>query len=190
MAGAGRDAEGLTRAELEALVAELRAENAALRVEIEDLKRRVSQDSSNSSRPPSSDPPLSRAERRRRAREKAKELSRRKPGGQPGHEGKHRPMVAAERLDRRTEHLPEHCDCGHSFDGSEQRVGDPLHHQRWELPPIRPLIFQYELIRLRCPCCAKPTLADLPKGVTWERLSPVLKRTSPRWRASTGSRAA
>ncbi len=175
MAVASRDAERLTRAGLEALVAELRAENAVLREEIEELKRRVSQDSTNSSRPPSSDPPKSRAERRREAREKLKKLSQREPGGQPGHEGKHRSLVPAERVDRRTGHLPERCDCGHSFDGSEKRVGDPLLHQRWELPPMRPLIFQYDLIRLCCPCCGKPVLADLPPGVTWGAFEPRLE---------------
>jgi transposase len=29
------------------------------------------------------------------------------------------------------------------------------------------LIFQYELVRLRCPCCGRPRLADLPAGVSW-----------------------
>ena len=175
MADADKDAERSGYAQLEVENAKLRAENAVLREEIEELKRRLSQNSSNSSRPPSCDPPLSRAERRRRAREKAKQLSQRKPGAQPGHEGKHRPMVAAQRLDRRTEHLPERCCCGHAFDGSEQRVGDPLFHQRWELPPMRPLVFQYDLIRLRCPCCGKPRLADLPPGVTWGAFEPRLE---------------
>jgi transposase len=138
-----------------------------LRERIEELERRVNRNSGNSSMPPSSDPPKSRAERRREARAKLKELSRRKPGGQPGHEGKHRQMAPPERVDRRSEHLPEQCSCGHRFDGSEEPVGDPLVHQQWELPPIRPLIFQYELVRLRCPCCGRPRLADLPAGVSW-----------------------
>jgi len=139
----------------------------ALEERIEELERKVNRNSGNSSLPPSQDPPLPRAERRRRAREKAKQMSKRKPGGQPGHEGKHRQMAPRERVDRCTSHLPEGCGCGHRFDGSEERVGDPLVHQTWELPPIRPLIFQYELVRLRCPCCGKPRLADLPDGVTW-----------------------
>jgi transposase len=155
--------------------AKLRAENAALRERVEELERRLSQNSGNSSRPPSSDPPMSRAERRRRARELAKKYSQRKPGGQPGHEGKHRQLVTPERLDRHTEQLPEECPCGHRFTGAEERVGDPLSHQRWELPPIRPLIFQYDLLRLRCPCCGKPRLADLPAGVTWSAFEPRLE---------------
>lgn len=168
-------AAGDELAELRAENALLRAENAALRERIEELERRLNRDSRNSSMPPSQDPPKSRAERRREARAKLKELSRRKPGGQPGHEGKHREMTPVERVDRSTEHLPEACSCGHRFDGSEERVDDPVVHQQWELPPIRPLIFQYELLRLRCPCCGKPRLAELPAGVSWSAFAARLE---------------
>lgn len=173
MSGASGDAGRPSYAELETLVAELRAQNAAFRERIEELERRVRQDSGNSSMPPSSDPPLSRAERRRRARA-AYKSSMRKSGGQPGHEGKHRQMVPPERVDKSTEHLPVACCCGHCFDGSEERVGDPLAHQKWELPAIRPLVFEYQLVRLRCPGCGKPRLADLPAGVTWTAFGPRL----------------
>jgi len=175
VAGASQDAGRPSYAELEELVAELVAENAALRELVEELKRRLSQDSRNSSRPPSTDPPKSRAERRREARAKAKQLTQRKAGGQPGHEGKHRQMAPPEQVDRRTEHLPEACSCGHPFDGSEERVGDPVIHQKWELPPIRPLIFQYELLRLRCPCCGRPRLAGLPCGVSGSAFGPRIE---------------
>ncbi len=114
----------MTREELEALVVGLRAENAVLRARIEELERRVNRDSGNSSQPPSQDSPKSRAERRREARAKLKELSGRKAGGQPGHEGKYRQMVALERVDHHAEHLPVACGCGHRFDGSEKRVGE------------------------------------------------------------------
>jgi len=162
---------------LRAQVALLRAENAALRVRIEELERQVNRDSRNSSQSPSQDSPKSRAERRREAREKLKRLSKakRNPGGQPGHEGKHRQMVAPERVDHRSQHLPRACSCGHAFDGSEDRVGDPVVHQQWELPPIRPLVFEYELLRLRCPCCGKPRLADLPAGVSWSAFAARLE---------------
>lgn len=142
---------------------------------IEELERRVNRDSRNSSQPPSQDPPKSRAERRREARAKLKELSKRKPGGQPGHEGKHRQMAPIEQVDQRTRHLPEACSCGHRFAGSEERVGEPLVHQQWELPPVRPLVFQYELLRLRCPCCGRPRLADLPAGVSWSAFAARLE---------------
>jgi len=153
----------------------LRARVAEQDAVIEELTRRVNRDSRNSSQPPSQDPPKSRAERRREARAKLKELSKCKPGGQPGHAGMHRETVAPERVDHRSQHVPQACSCGHRFDGSEELVDDPVIHQQWELPPIRPLVFQYELLRLRCPCCGKPRLADLPAGVGWSAFAARLE---------------
>ena len=116
------------KVDLEAENAELRAQNAllreqvaTLRVEVEELKRRLGQNSSNSSKPPSSDPPMSRQERRALARKRAKE-SLRKQGGQPGHEGKHRQMAPPERVDEAFEHQPGECSgCGHAFRASLYR---------------------------------------------------------------------
>ena len=48
-------------------------------------------------------------------------------------------------------------------------------HQQWELAPARPLVFQYDLLRLRCPCCGKPRLAELPAGVSWSAFAPRLE---------------
>ena len=103
----------------------------AMSERIEELERRLFQSSRNSSKPPSSDPPMTRAERSRLAREQAKKLSQRKAGGQPGHEGSHRQMAPPERVDRTSDHLPDACSgCGHDFDGTERRVGDPVIHQK------------------------------------------------------------
>lgn len=129
---------------------------------IEELERRLSRNSSNSSKPPSSDEPKSRAERRRKARQAFKR-SMRKSGGQPGHKGKTREPVAPERVDERLEHLPQVCGCGHTFDGSETQSGDPVIHQQYELPVIEPLVLEHLRIRLECPCCGKANLAELPK---------------------------
>src|SRR5450755_507904 len=103
------------------LVLSLLDEVVQLRARVEEFERRVGQNSGNSDLPPSSDLPKSRAERRRAARE-AYKRSMRKSGGQPGHQGKTRELVAPERLDDRVAHLPDACDCGHVFDGSEERV--------------------------------------------------------------------
>jgi transposase len=155
--GAGRP----SYEELAALVVELRAENAALRERIAELERRLNRNSGNSSMPPSQDPPLSRAERRRRARE-AYKRSMRQTGGQPGHQGKTREMVAPERVDRRIVHLPERCGCGHRFTGDEERIGDAVCHQQYELPLVRSLVFEHSRVRLACPGCGRPVLAELP----------------------------
>jgi transposase len=132
-------------------------------VRLEELERQNDRDSSNSSSPPSSDAPKSRAERRRAARE-AYKRSMRKSGAQPGHEGKTRELVAPERVDEHFEHLPDCCGCGHEFDGSEERVGDPVVHQQFELPAVRPLVFEQARVRLRCPACQKAVLARLSAG--------------------------
>ena len=50
------------------------------------------------------------------------------------------------------------------FDGSEQQVGDPVIHQQFELPVIRPLVFEHQRLRLRCPVCARTKLAALSAG--------------------------
>ena len=142
------------------LVAALIEQVAALRAEVDELKRQINRDSSNSSMAPSQDPPRSRAERRAAARVQFKR-SARTPGGQPGHEGKSREMAAPERVDERFEHLPSPCECGHCFSGDEEHLGDPLIHQKWELPPIIPLIFEHRLHRLACPSCGKANLAEL-----------------------------
>jgi len=67
-------------------------------------------------------------------------------------------------VDERVGHLPDCCGCGHEFDGSEERVGDPVVHQQFELPPIRPLVFEHQRLRLRCPACQKAVLARLSAG--------------------------
>jgi transposase len=146
-----------------------------LRERIDELERQLKRDSTNSSMPPSSDPPKSRAERRRAARA-AYKRSMRKSGGQPGHEGKTRELAPAHRVDRGFDHLPASCaGCGHVFDGYEERLGEPLVHQKWELPPIRPLVFEHRLQRLVCPGCGKAALAGLPAGVSASAFGPALE---------------
>jgi transposase len=169
VAGSSREVE------LEAENVGLRAENRELRERIEELERRLGQNSSNSSMPPSTDPPMTRQQRRALARERAKK-SLRRPGGQPGHKGKHRQMAPPEKVDETFECLPDACSgCGLVFTGGERQDGEPVIHQKWELPPIAPLIFEYRLHRVRCPGCAKKTLAGLPAGVSASAFGPRLE---------------
>ncbi len=156
------------------LVLGLLEEVAALRERVDEHERLLKRDSTNSSLPPSRDPPLTRQQRRALARKRAK-ASLRKPGGQPGHEGKTRELAAPERVDHRFAHLPGACACGHRFDGSEERLGEPVAHQKWELPVIRPVVFEHLLLRLACPCCGKGALASLPDGVTGSALGPRME---------------
>ena len=72
----------LSKEELIALIAALRAENAALKARMAELERRLELNSSNSGKPPSSDG-LKKPARVRNLRER----SGKKPGGQMGHKG-------------------------------------------------------------------------------------------------------
>lgn len=147
---------GLSRSELEAVVVAQAGMIEELRAEIAELKRRLAQNSRNSSRPPSSDglakPPVKKSLRR---------PSGRKPGGQPGHGGGYLARVAAP--DEIVTHSPERCDgCGAdlasaSVEGCERR-------QVFDLPEVRLQVVEHVAERRRC-ACGHRTAASFPAGV-------------------------
>src|SRR4051812_23039042 len=100
-----------------------------LREQVRELEARLAQNSTNSSKPPSSDGPG--------VVRPGKKPKGRKRGGQPGHPGHHRTLLPPERVDEVVLHAPESCEhCGHSLAGAEE--GRPAYvHQVVELPPIR-----------------------------------------------------
>ena len=138
------------------LVMTLSASVAALRVEVDELKRQLGRDSHNSSLPPSRDSPAARAKR-------PKKGSGRKQGGQPGHPGRHRELLADP--DRVIEHWPETCGgCGALIAaGDREAVGDAVCHQVSDIV-VRVDVTEHRRMRKRCACGCR-TLADLPVGV-------------------------
>jgi transposase len=156
------------------LVLGLLAEVALLRERVDEHDRLLKQDSTNSSKAPSNDPPLTRQQRRARDRERAKAQGRKQRGGQPGHDGKTRELVAPDRVDDHVEHVPVVCGCGHRFDGSEEPVGDPVLRQKWELPEVVPLVTEHRLHRLVCPKCGTGVLAE-GEGISGSAFGPRLE---------------
>ena len=133
--------------------------------EIADLERQLAlrkQNSTNSSKPPSSDGLA--GEPRRRGRRKK---SRRKPGGQRGHRGAHRPLVAAEKVDEICHLLPEECQrCGKALPTELERaqtVGTPQRHQVTELPAMGAHVTEYQFHCVSCEKCGASTRAVLPR---------------------------
>jgi transposase len=126
---------------------------------IAQLERQVKRSSRNSSQPPSADPPGTSPRR-------GKDPSGRKPGGQPGHEGKGRPLLPAWRVDEFVDHWPGGCGCGHMF-GEDERVavGQPARHQVEELPVMATIITEHRCQRLRCPDCGRRSRGRLPDEV-------------------------
>jgi hypothetical protein len=146
----------------EEVIAQLQAENAALReqlaaalAELQDLKGRLAKDSHNSSKPPSSDG-LGRKTRSLRQR------SGKKPGGQPGHRGSTLPLV--ETPDEVVTYHPVVCSAcqtpvaGVPVERVERR-------QVRDLPPVRLVVTEHRSERVRCPHCHALTPAVFPVGV-------------------------
>jgi transposase len=134
------------------LIQALRAEVQALQQQVRDLSERLNENSTNSSRPPSADPPSVK-------RRPPRTPSGRQIGGQPGHARQQRPLLPADRIEVLK---PVQCRrCGHALRGHDPR---PLRHQVLELPPICPEVTEYQLHRLRCPRCRITTCASLPDG--------------------------
>jgi transposase len=144
-------------------VAHLRQENARLQRRIAELEERLGQTSRNSSRPPSSDPPSAPP----RA---ARIPSGRKPGGQPKHPKHERDLVPPERVTTMVPVKPDRCKkCRHPLKGNDPA---PLRHQVVDLPPIEPIVTEYQLHALFCDRCQLETRASLPAEAPRGNFSP------------------
>ena len=170
---------------LQAQVVALRAELAALQAQRQELHAQLSQDSSNSSRPPSSDPPQAVVKRTRRARP-----SGRKRGGQPGHPGHFRALLPSDQVDEVVVVVPEHCrQCQQPLPATEaRRRGRPWRHQVVEVLPLAVRVTAYQMEVRRCGHCDTRTRAALPPGVPRRpfgpRLTAVVALLSGRYRLS------
>ena len=137
-----------------------------LQARIRELEAQLRSNSTNSSRPPSSDPPGT-------AR-LSKKKSGRKRGGQKGHPGHQRALLPPERIDEVVEHRPVACQhCGHSLAGAPV-VGTPTLHQAIELPRVRAHVTEHRAFTLVCPHCRTHTRALLPAVVRAHHFGPHL----------------
>lgn len=161
-------------AALEALVAQLVDQHARqlaeLHRKIEDLEARLNQNSKNSSKPPSSDPPSAPPR-------PPKPPTGRSPGGQPGHPGHSRPLLPPDQVDKILVLKPEGCrHCGRRL--KDRNDPDPVRHQVTELPEPRASTTEYQRHRLWCDRCRDHTLAalpaDVPEGAFGPRLLAIL----------------
>ena len=138
-----------------AVIAEVRAENARLRAENEQLRHRLGPDSSTSSRPPSSDPPWNKKPAKPRS---SRRRSGRKPGKQPGEPGVSRSL--SDSPDQVVPVEPQECSgCRASLAGAPATVTG--RRQVVDLPPVpAPVITEYQRLAKTCTCCGTVTTAD------------------------------
>jgi len=132
-------------ASLELVVDTQAAEITELRARLADLEDRLGRTPRNSSMPPSAEglskpPAPNRAERR---------AAKRRPGKQPGTEGKHLAQVADP--DTVLTHAPAVCtDCG--ADLSDADVVSIERRQVFELPEVKAFVTEHRMERRRCAC--------------------------------------
>jgi transposase len=135
-----------------------------LRSKVEELERKIAlltRDSSNSSKPPSSDGPAGKPKARPPLKSK-----KRRPGGQPGHKGSNRDLIPSEEVDEVITVLPEACDhCGAVLTpdpDADPPTGKYWRHQVIDIPDPKPVVAEYQLQCLRCSCGAE-TWAKIPQ---------------------------
>jgi transposase len=136
-----------------------------LLAKIAELEARLNKTPRNSSLPPSSEHPHAKL-----VPKKPKKGN--KPGGQPGHAKYERALIPVEQCTQMVTLRPSACRrCGGPLAGSDPA---PLRHQVWEIPEIKPLVTEYQLHRLTCPCCSTSTCGQLPVGVPQSQAGPRL----------------
>ena len=137
----------------QAVVAKLEALIAKQGARIAELEKRLGKNSTNSSKPPSSDG------LKRRTRSLRNNASGRKPGGQPGHPGQR--LQPSATPDVVIEVPLEQCpQCQSEL--SAQPVESEEVRQLFDLPPIAMRVTEYRAARKRCPQCGRLFTAEFP----------------------------
>lgn len=132
----------------------VQSEFLSLLKRVDALESRLHRDSSNSSRPPSTDSAAKKRDRR------VKPTERRKPGAKPGHPGHRQTLLEPTTT---LSLFPESCDCGQS---GVTNLTSYHTHQVIELPVIRPEVTHWRLHQGQCSACGKTRKASLPPDQT------------------------
>jgi transposase len=128
---------------------ELEKEIAELKQTVHHLTEQIaklSKNSSNSSKPPSSDivkPP----------KDSKRSTKRRRQGGQPGHPGVNRQPFSRDQIDDTQELYGKGCDCGCRRRG--KKLDQVRIHQFAELRDDPLIVTEYRLHGYICPCCGQ-----------------------------------
>lgn len=147
----------MTKAELQARIRVLEEENAVLKARLVEFEKRLGLNSSNSSKPPSSDG-LGKKARTQSLRHKGKNPS----GGQKGHQGYNLSQVAEpnEVVNHKVNVCPE---CDKDLEAVEA-VGT-IKRQVFDIPPMAVYVIEHRAEVKVCDCCHTKIIASFPKGV-------------------------
>jgi transposase len=142
---------------LQAEVASLKAQLAAVQAENVELRARLNRNSQNSSKPPSTDPPGVRPSPGKH------DKKWRKRGGQPGHQ--RRLPSEPEHIDHVKQYRPSTCKHCQTDLAKGRLTGTVLNHHVYELPESRPIVTDHQCLDVECPKCGLVTSAELPPEV-------------------------
>jgi transposase len=140
------------------LIDSLRREIEALRAENAELRRRLDLDSSNSSKPPSSDG----LKKKPRILKSLRTRSGKRSGGQKGHRGDTLRQVAEP--DRIVEHAAEVCGHCQAQLLAASKIGEEK-RQVFDLPEKPLIVTEHRAAIHDCPACGRRTRADFPERV-------------------------
>jgi transposase len=166
-------------AERDAYIVQLNGEITALQGRLTDLQARLRRNSTNSSKPPSSDSP--------KPKRPGKPGTGRSPGGQPGHPPHQRELLPPDQVDHIVQlPAPTQCRGCHQELLGEQQA--PYRHQVVEVPPIKPVVTEYQCQAITCAHCGARNQAELPPEVAntvfGERLSALISLLVGEYRLS------
>ena len=140
------------------LIDSLRREIEALRAENAELRRRLGLDSSNSSKPPSSDG----LKKKPRVLKSLRTRTGKPSGGQKGHDGDTLRQVAEP--DAVVEHAAEVCEHCLAHLPADSKVGEEK-RQVFDLPETPLIVTEHRAAVHDCPACRRRTRAAFPEGV-------------------------
>lgn len=169
-----RDAERARSERLELQIGALLEQMTALTQKVAELTERLGQNSRNSHLPPSSDPPGAGGKSGSGQRPK----SDRPRGGQRGHRGVRRELVAADKVNEVVDLYPAECEhCWTAL--PEEPDLKATRYQSIEVPPIQPHIKETRRHEVTCPCCGRRTRApydehEIPSSPFGPRLMSIV----------------
>lgn len=123
--------------------------------QIRELEARLAKDSSNSSKPPSSDG-------LKRKPKSLRKKSGKKAGGQPGRIGKG--LAQVNNPNSVVTHTPANCNgCG--ADLSEVEGSCAEQRQVFDIPQPKVNVTEHRALEKQCPCCGEATRASFPENI-------------------------
>jgi transposase len=153
-------------------IAEQAAQIAALTEQVAKLTELLNQNSSNSHKPPSSDPPgASGSSNKNREKRKRKQ---RKRGGQPGRKGHHRELLPPEKVNAFEDLFPDVClGCASELPPTPDIAA--CRYQQIDLRDHRPHLTEWRRHEVECPRCGAFTRAEFdPSRIPSSAFGPCL----------------